>query len=407
MTPSGTDDSGVQFAVIGRGMIGSAAARHLAEAGLSVVLAGPGEPAPEDRQRWTGPFASHFDEGRITRIGDADPVWAAVAARSIERYPDIEQRSGIRFHHRCGLLVASPALDHWMEAGPAHGAAIERLDPVEVVNRTGITLAAGIDSALEGPPAGHINPRRLVEAQTVLAEAAGAVVIDHPVLTLEPSAGRFELGGSWGTLVADRVLVATGAFANHLVDRRVPTVRKPRTVLLVELDLDAEDGVDPSIPSLILGPAPDSRLESIYWVPPVRFPDGRMMLKIGGAPHPDDDPVIGSGPDGDEELIRWFRSDGDPDEADALAACVASLLPGHSVRSMATSPCVLTTTPSGYPVIDWLEPGLAVAIGGNGSAAKSSDELGRLAAQLVTDGVAANRSAPGLDAHYSLAANVS
>ena len=37
-----------------------------------------------------------------------------------------------------------------------------------------------------------------------------------------------------------------------------------------------------------------------------------------------------------------------------------------------------------WAYIDWLDDGLAVAIGGNGSAAKSSDEIGRLAASLFT-----------------------
>ena len=51
-----------EIAVIGRGLIGSAAARHLAEAGHRVVLIGPDEPV--DRRTSPGPFCSHPDEGR-------------------------------------------------------------------------------------------------------------------------------------------------------------------------------------------------------------------------------------------------------------------------------------------------------------------------------------------------------
>ena len=40
-----TVKSKVDVAVIGRGMLGSSAARHLADLGASVALIGPGEPA--------------------------------------------------------------------------------------------------------------------------------------------------------------------------------------------------------------------------------------------------------------------------------------------------------------------------------------------------------------------------
>ena len=45
------------IAVIGRGLIGSAAARHIAENGQRVVVIGPDEPT--DRRLSSGPFCSH------------------------------------------------------------------------------------------------------------------------------------------------------------------------------------------------------------------------------------------------------------------------------------------------------------------------------------------------------------
>ena len=45
---------------------------------------------------------------------------------------------------------------------------------------------------------------------------------------------------------------------------------------------------------------------------------------------------------------------------------------------------MVTGTRTGYPYIGWIDDGLAVSLGGNGSAAKSSDELGRLAATLFS-----------------------
>ena len=56
------------FVVVGRGMMGAAAARHLAKTGASVALVGRGEPA--DWKAHDGVFSSHYDSGRITRTID-------------------------------------------------------------------------------------------------------------------------------------------------------------------------------------------------------------------------------------------------------------------------------------------------------------------------------------------------
>jgi sarcosine oxidase len=69
--------------VVGRGMMGAAAARYLALAGDEVAVIGPDE--PRDWPRHDGVFASHYDEARITRTIDSDPVWALMANRSIAR----------------------------------------------------------------------------------------------------------------------------------------------------------------------------------------------------------------------------------------------------------------------------------------------------------------------------------
>lgn len=66
--------------IVGRGMMGAAAARHLSGMIDGVALIGPGEPA--ERKSHHGVFASHYDEARITRSFDDNMVWAMLAARS-------------------------------------------------------------------------------------------------------------------------------------------------------------------------------------------------------------------------------------------------------------------------------------------------------------------------------------
>jgi sarcosine oxidase len=359
--------STVDVAVIGRGLIGSAAARHLAEGGVTTALVGPREPA--DRKASEGPFSSHADQGRITRIVGRGMVWAELAARSIRRYGDIEDRSGVPFHTRCGLAVARSDLDDWIDAGLIMGSNVRKVDHDWLRQMSGIEIASDVPVAYEGGAAGHIDPRRMVAAQSKLTELAGATVIEEAATSVTPIGGGFEIGGPFGSLSAERVLLATGAFGRQLLGgAELDLELRPRTIALIEMDAT-------SLPCLILAPSPDERLDEIYWVPPIRYPDGRICLKVGGEPRWS--PVIGPG-----ELVDWFGSDGDPGEAEALEAAVRVLLPGIEPVSVPTAPCVVTATPTGLPYIGWVGDGIAVALGGNGSAAKSSDELGRLAASL-------------------------
>jgi sarcosine oxidase len=126
-------------------------------------------------------------------------------------------------------------------------------------------------------------------------------------------------------------------------------------------------------------PTPGGPLASIYTVPPLLFPDGRRCLKIGGTLL--EDRVVADS----DALIDHFHGDGYGPEIEALESSMRALYPGLAFTSFTSRPCVVTTTPTEHPYIGFVDDGIAVAIGGNGSAAKSSDELGRLASSLFTD----------------------
>lgn len=360
----------VDVAVIGRGPLGAAAARHLAEQGVSTALIGPAEAA--DRRTSPGPFSSHADAGRITRIAAADRVWAELAMRSIFRYADIGRRSELPFHVVRGLVVAKPDLDDWIDAGLIHGSNVRKVDAGWVRQATGIQIDNGLPLAYEGSPAGYIQPRRMVEAQCKLAAAAGATVVEQVVERAEPIAGGYEVSGSWGSIRADRMLLATGAFGRNLLDGELRLERRPRTIVMAEMP---DTG---GLPSLVLSQPPDPRLASIYWVPPAPYPGGTTCIKIGGSLVAE--PSVAT----DAELVEWFHGDGSQEEAEALEACLRALLPDLPPGPVTTAPCVTTYTPTTRPYIGWVHDGVAVAIGGNGEAAKSSDEIGRLAASLFS-----------------------
>lgn len=365
-----TSPDRVDVAVIGRGLIGSGAGRHLAETGRAVALIGPGEPV--DRLASQGPFCAHGDEGRITRIAGRNAMWTEVAAHACGRYADIEARSGIRFHTPNGVIVGFPDAADWVDRAAEWGSDAHLVDADWVRSETGIAIENGLGIVHEGAPAGHINPRRLVAAQTRLTEMAGGHVIDDAVTSVERRDGGFELSGRFGSVMADRILVAAGAFASELFDWKLDVERRARTIVMARL---ADDG---RIPSLILDQPPDDRVHEIYWVPPVEYPDGSVRIKIGGnlketvLLEPDD-------------LTEWFHTDGDPNEVDSLTNNLHALLPDAALGDIVTAPCVITGGASGMPFIGMVDDGIGVATAGNGSAAKSSDELGRLGASLFSD----------------------
>ncbi|SER54450.1 FAD-dependent oxidoreductase [Rhizobium sp. NFR03] len=376
---SGTFDT----IVVGKGMMGAAAARHLAVSGANVALIGPDEPG-----NWAtheGVFSSHYDNGRITRTIDSDSDWARMARRSIERYRGIESRSGVSFYTEVGCLIAGA--DGGAYLGNVDAAAKKLGVPVAYMDAPGLQSRFPYFSfhdhesgIFEARDAGHVNPRALVAAETVCAAMAGAAVISREVTGLAETADGVAVTMADGaTYQAQKVLVATGGFAlSETLLRRKPAMQvMARTVLFAEVAETDRERLS-AMPSLIRnGP---TEAESFYLLPPILYPDGKTYIKIGGDP---DNLQLR-----DEAHIRsWFRSGGRAEAAAHLARHLADVLPAFTPASTHFSPCVVSLTETGYPYIGYVSSDrVAVLTGGNGMAAKSCDEIGRLGASLILDG---------------------
>jgi sarcosine oxidase len=370
-------------AVVGLGLFGSAAVRHLARSGVSVIGVGPGEPAAPAGHE--GVFASHYDSGRITRRIDGDPLWSELADRSIVEYPAIADQSGIDFHSPVGLL--------WVEGDGTRIAAVE-----EVAEQRGIPVTTGafagrrttwpfmdfpdeMWSLFEDAPAGHIDPRRLREAQLAAATRAGATLVDDVVVERTSIGTGHRLRAARGAVLeAATVVVAAGAYTgNHpALPRPVPLRVKTETIVLAELD-DLEAERLRTMPSVIYG-LEHPIVEDVYVVPPVRYPDGSWYVKIGANTDADRDLA------GDDEVNLWMRSGNTDRQAAALEAVLRGMLPNAAWRSFTPKRCIISYTPHGRPCVDHMGDGVYVAAGGNGMGAKSSDAIGALAARLVTTG---------------------
>lgn len=375
-----------KYIVVGAGMMGAAAARHLSAQTNGVALIGPDEPA--DRKTHTGVFSSHYDEARITRGFDGDPVWAELAQRSIRRYAEIEAKSGIRFFTEAGCLftgngkgLAGDYVSRALVSTDRLGLGVETIGSDALAGRFPMfSLPSDHDGYFEAHNAGHVNPRALVRAQCKIAAAQGARLIRETAAHVRDTSQGVEVSTSEGAVhTAEKVIVAAGGFTNmaDLLPSPVDMAATGRTIVFFELD-EARQALFGSMPSTIV--LAETEDDIVYILPPVRYPDGRVYLKIGGESETGRLETLA-------EAVGWFHSDGTPGEVEFLTKRALSLMPELAGCPVTSGSCVASITRSGYPYIGYTQSSnIAVLTGGNFVSAKSSDEIGRLGAVLLLDG---------------------
>jgi glycine/D-amino acid oxidase-like deaminating enzyme len=129
------------------------------------------------------------------------------------------------------------------------------------------------------------------------------------------------------------------------------------------------------LPSIIV----DDTNEHFYVVPPTQYPDGHVYVKLGATRH---EPSVLT-PD---ERRQWMAGTRHQADLDWLRDLMLGVLPGLRADAWSTKPCLIPDTPTKLPYVEIVEPGLVMAVGTNGYAAKSADAIGSLAAGLVLDG---------------------
>jgi sarcosine oxidase len=230
------------------------------------------------------------------------------------------------------------------------------------------------------------------DAQTRLARRAGAEILRQPAAALDGGAVTLADGTR---LAAGQVVVATGPHAgtDRLLPERPAITVWARTVAFARLS-EAEGARLTHMPSMIWVPD-DGRGgwdHDLYMLPPVRYPDGRLYLKIGGQK---DGPRLRD----EAGMRRWFHGDGDAAVAARLLAEMRAVLPGLRWEATHAAPCAVVWTETGKPYLARRDARTVWALGGNGAAAKCGDELGRLAALLAEGrGIEAEGYAAGFEA---------
>ncbi|WP_312807389.1 FAD-dependent oxidoreductase [Agrobacterium cavarae] len=375
-----------RYIVIGAGMMGAAAARHLSSQTDGVALIGPAEPT--DRKNHYGVFSSHYDEARITRGFDGDPVWAELAKRSIERYAEIEQKSGIRFYHEVGCLftgngngLGGDYVSGAMSRKDALGLTVETYEPDALFSRFPMfSLPDDHHGWFEPHNAGYVNPRALVKAQITIAGQQGASILRQTVVKVFDGGSGVGIETSEGhRYTAEKVIVAAGGFTNmaDILPVKVDMAATGRTIAFFELDEEKQEAFAGMPSTIVLAASED---DIVYILPPVRYPDGKVYLKIGGESEKGRLETL-------DQAVQWFHSDGTASEVDFLVRRAIELMPALAGCPVTSGSCVASITRTGYPYIGYTSSSnIAVLTGGNFVSAKSSDEIGRLGAVLLLEG---------------------
>lgn len=361
-----------RLAVIGRGLVGAAAARHLSRMGYDVVLVGPSE--PQDFSQHSGPFASHYDEGRIVRSFDIEPFWRQLNKESIARFGEIAAQSGIDFYREVGALhygdPATTDVDSVAKVCTESAIPFETYRDAELAKRFPyLQVLAGMVGYFETRNAGYVSARRLVRAQTVAAQRAGAQVVEEVALGISESGSGISIRTASGRVEADRVLVAAGGHTEALLGRSLGFTVYARTTAKFRLD-EAELRRLAGMPSIRCVGAKGNKP---YILPPMQYPDGYSWLKLGNDP-------VNIVLETEADIKEWFRSGGSEKVADVLQERLLERLPGLKFTERRVAPCMTSFGKTGLPTIGPISDRISVAMCCYGKSAKCSDELGRLGA---------------------------
>jgi sarcosine oxidase len=369
-------------AVVGIGLIGAAALRHLAAAGSRCIGIGPAEPA--DLSEHAGRFGSHFDSGRVTRMLDHRAQRTILSQRAIASYQRLSDAAGIQFHHPVGAILTAQSPGHFAAiCDVAHtlnvDCSIHHRTDVQLDTR--LRLPASVGAIVEPAPAGHIDPRAMLAAQLLIAQQHGAQIDRSEVVSLIRTSRSWQLSATSGrTVLADRVVVSAGAHLDELEGLAMRGVFEvlTETVVMATIDADEHTRLD-GIPALV-AQVDDGLIDDIYLVPPTQYPDGSIRLKLGASLQRQ------RRLDDFAERHQWMSGWDHLLELPRLRAVLEHTVPGLRADAWTTKPCLVSNTASGLPVVDHIDDDMVIAAGCNGSAAKCADAIGSLAAHLALDG---------------------
>jgi glycine oxidase len=241
--------SGRDVIVVGGGLIGAATAWRLAQRGRRVTIVERGEPGREATWAAGGMLAPLAE-------ADRDDAFLRLTRESLRRYPafvaEVERASGLQVEYRPEgtlYLVLTDADEEELEQRWAWqriaGLPVQRLTARQVLDLEP-SLNQRLRWGLLFPEDHQVNNRRLREAVVLAARHAGVeMMVETTVrrLDIERSTGGARITGvetDRGTIQADAILLAAGAWSSQLLEREVPPYRiEPVRGQMISLEMPA------------------------------------------------------------------------------------------------------------------------------------------------------------------------
>jgi sarcosine oxidase len=344
--------------VVGGGLMGTSAARHVAERGRSTLLL--------ERFGFGHANGSSGGPTRIFRLAYHHPTYVRMARLALEEWRRLEDASGESLLIQTGGLDVGEGGRETAEALRIAGESLEYMTGAEVHERwPAIALPADAEVFFQAD-GGVCRAADTVRAQARVAGDLGAVLRELTVVErITPAADGVEVVTDTGDVVQASVAVVTaGPWAGPLL--RTAGIDLPLTPSFEQVTYFRID-------------EPTELPTVIDWVPygvhtPYTVPDPWTLGELKTALHM-------SGPPTDPDA-RSF--DADEERVATVVAYVGGLFP-EAAPTGASETCLYTNTPDEDFVLDSVGP---IVIGSpcSGHGAKFAPLMGRLLAELATGG---------------------
>ena len=370
--------------IVGRGLIGSAAAKYISRSQKNVALIGPDEATALEQGIV---FASHYDRARIQRIVGKDSIETLLNLQSSQQHSDLEKESGINYHVGDGCLLVTPDdtddyLNHYQEEAKKFDVDFQIFQNASELKNfnSNLRFPGSAKGIYEPAPSGHINPRLLIKAQSEVFKRNGGKIFNNTVtdVSVENDAIKITCLDDQ-TFYAEKVLLAPGSFVNYLNLLENKLVLKVKSETTIWVKVKEEEALRLSSLPPLLYKINEPEVQDIYLIKPLKYPDGNFYLKMG-ANIPNDIYFNSL-----QEIQEWFKNENKNDNRPALEKALKSILPGISIEEVREKRCIVCYTAHNKPYIGQIKKGLFVAAGGNGYAAMSSDTLGKIAATVLLE----------------------
>ena len=316
------------------------------------------------------------DHSRIIRLGYHSPRYTALTRDAYAAWRVVEQESGVPLVHTTGMVnIARPGteggeiLDAYVDAMGEHDIAYERLDSGELMRRWPQFRLPEDHEALFQPDGGILDIRKAGAVHVALARANGATVLAGArVTTIHPRRDSVELLTEAGAFHAERLVICAGAWTRDLLAGF--GVQWPIRLTQEQVTYYAT----PNLAEFAPGRFPIwiwHGEEEYYGFPVYGEVATKAALDLGG-------PTVGL----DER--SW---EPDAERTGRVTRFLDTILPGYTGPELYTRCCLYDMPPDRDFVIDRLgeHRNVAVCIGA-GHAAKFAGLMGRILAELTTEG---------------------